>query len=82
MKASIKRLRTCSFSTAVAPTGFMGQPVQHTNKLICDHPQMKEHWMIETCEKCQVYVNRNKPPEPVPAEPKKKRGRKPKAAKE
>jgi hypothetical protein len=66
MKASIKKLRTCAYNKAVAPSGFTGQSLQHTNKLVCDHPEMKIEWVEKTCEKCTVYSNRNVIPEPPP----------------
>jgi hypothetical protein len=66
MKASIKKLRTCAYNKAVAPSGFTGQSLQHTNKLVCDHPEMKNEWVEKTCEKCTVYSNRNVIPEPLP----------------
>ena len=96
MKAAIKKLRTCSFSKEASSTSFMGKPVQHTNKLVCDHPEKKTGWTLPTCEKCQAYQNRNlspipepvpepvPEPEPVPTSvqeiPKKAKGRKPKAS--
>jgi hypothetical protein len=78
MKPSIKKLRTCVYSKPVAPSGFFSQDSHQTNKLVCDHPEMKVNWQLEVCAACAVYVNRNKPPEPPP-EPKKTRGRKTKA---
>jgi hypothetical protein len=69
MKTSIKRLRTCNYSTAVAPEGFLRQKAQQTNKLICDHPEMKIDWTLDACETCKVYVNRNQPAAPEPITP-------------
>jgi hypothetical protein len=67
MKAAIKKLRTCTFSREASSTSFMGKPVQHTNKLVCDHPEKKAGWALPTCEKCEIYQNRNLPPVPEPA---------------
>jgi len=78
MKPSIKRLRTCVYSKPVAPTDFLAKDSHQTNKLACDHPQMKIDWQLETCTNCAVYVNRNKPPEP-PSDAKKGRRKKTKA---
>ncbi len=91
MKIGIKKLRTCAFTKAAAPSGFSGQAIQFTNKLVCDHPEMKTDWTEKKCEPCTVYVNRNLPPEPAPPPapappppepeapaPKKTRARKPK----
>lgn len=66
MKASIKKLRSCAFNKAVAPSGFTGQSIAHTNKLVCDHPEMKKDWTEKSCEKCESYRNRNISPEPTP----------------
>jgi hypothetical protein len=59
MKASIKKLRTCVYSRDLVATGFFGQAEQHSNKLVCDHPEMKINWTEKVCGPCQVYVNRN-----------------------
>jgi|WetSurMetagenome_2_1015567.scaffolds.fasta_scaffold607522_1 hypothetical protein len=64
MKAGIKKLRTCAFTKAVAPSGFMRQSAQLTHKLICDHPEMKKEWTEKKCESCTAYLNRNFSPEP------------------
>jgi hypothetical protein len=68
----------------MAPRVFFGQETHQTNKLVCDHPEMKINWTVEVCGDCTVYINRNKPPEPEPATPpnKKPRGRKPKVKNE
>ncbi len=65
MKTSIKKLRSCAFNKAIAPSGFTGQSIQHTNKLVCDHPEMKIGWIEKSCEKCESYRNRNISPEPT-----------------
>jgi hypothetical protein len=59
MKPSIKKLRTCLYSRDLVATGFFGQADQHSNKLVCDHPEMKINWTEKVCGPCQVYVNRN-----------------------
>ena len=79
MKLNIKRLRTCAYSKPLVASGFIGQPNAHTNKLVCDHHEMKVDWTEAVCASCKVYVNRNKPSETEPA--KKKAARKPGAAK-
>jgi hypothetical protein len=79
MKPSIKKLRTCVYSKPIAPSGLFAQEAHQTNKLVCDHPEMKINWTVEVCESCEVYINRNKPPEPEPAK-KKPRIRKPKTS--
>ncbi len=71
MKPSIKKLRTCVYSKPVALSGLFSQESHQTNKLVCDHPQMKINWQLETCVPCTVYINRNQPPE---APPKRKKG--------
>jgi hypothetical protein len=81
MKPQIKKLRTCAYSKDAAAS-FFGQPEQHTNKLVCDHPVMKINWTEKVCGPCRVYVNRNTslemprsapqsvpPPQPEPATP-------------
>jgi hypothetical protein len=78
MKSSVKKLRTCVYSKPVAPSGLFSQESHQTNKLVCDHPEMKVNWQLERCTGCTVYVNRNQPPEPPP-DKKKGRGRKTKA---
>jgi hypothetical protein len=75
MKPSIKKLRTCVYSKPVAPSGLFSQDSHQTNKLACDHPEMKVNWQVEVCAACTVYVNRNKLAEP-PSDAKKARGRK------
>jgi len=79
MKPSIKKLRTCIYSKPIAPGGLFAQEEHQTNKLVCDHPEMKINWTVEVCGGCKVYVNRNKPPEPEPAR-KKRKSRKPKTS--
>ncbi|HEX2521083.1 MAG TPA: hypothetical protein VHP35_03095 [Terriglobia bacterium] len=59
MKPSIKKLRTCLYSRDLVAIGFFGQADQHSNKLVCDHPEMKINWTEKVCGPCQVYVNRN-----------------------
>jgi hypothetical protein len=70
MKPHIKKLRTCLYSKDLAATGFFGQAEPHTNKLVCDHPEMKVNWTEKVCSPCQAYVNRNAsieiPSAPVP----------------
>jgi hypothetical protein len=58
MKPHIKKLRTCAYSTDLVAANF-GQREHHTNKLICDHPQMKINWEERVCGPCTIYVNRN-----------------------
>jgi hypothetical protein len=84
MKPSVKKLRNCVYSKPIAPRVFFGQETHQTNKLVCDHSEMKINWTVEVCGDCTVYINRNKPPEPEPATPpnKKPRGRKPKVKNE
>ena len=59
MKPSIKKLRTCLYTRDLVAPGFFGQADQHSNKLVCDHPEMKINWNEKVCGPCQVYVNRN-----------------------
>jgi hypothetical protein len=59
MKPHIKKLRTCTYSKEIAASSFFGQREQHTNKLVCDHPEMKINWTEKACGPCQVYLNRN-----------------------
>jgi hypothetical protein len=78
MKLNIKKLRTCAHSKALVSSDFLGQDSAHSNKRICDHPAKKVHWTLAACAECEVYVNRNKPPESEPSK-KEPRGRNPKA---
>src|SRR5688572_6051852 len=80
MKPAIKKLKTCTYSKDLAPSAAaFGQREQHTNKLVCDHPEMKLNWTEKVCGPCAVYENRNaelvvptpQPPQPAP-EPKAK----------
>lgn len=59
MKPAIKKLRTCVYSTDLVAASFFGQADQHTNKLVCDHPEMKIGWSEKVCGDCKAYVNRN-----------------------
>ena len=74
MKPAIKKLKTCTYSKDLAPSAAVfGQREQHTNKLVCDHPEMKLNWSEKVCGPCTVYENRNaelvvpvpQPPQPV-----------------
>jgi hypothetical protein len=78
MKPAIKKLKTCTYSKDLAPSAALfGQREQHTNKLVCDHPEMKVNWSEKVCGPCTVYENRNaelvvparQPPQPAPAPP-------------
>ena len=60
MKPAIKKLRTCTYSKdLVSSPAIFGQREQHTNKLVCDHPEMKVNWNEKVCGPCTVYENRN-----------------------
>src|SRR6185503_17022393 len=60
MKPAIKKLKTCTYSKELAPSAAVfGQREQHTNKLVCDHPEMKLNWTEKVCGPCTVYENRN-----------------------
>ena len=59
MKAGLKKLRTCTFSKARASREFFSTQTQYNRRLVCDHPEMKEHWSEETCVDCSSYRNRN-----------------------
>jgi len=60
MKPAIKKLKTCTYSKDLAPSAILfGQREQHTNKLVCDHPEMKLNWSEKVCGPCTVYENRN-----------------------
>jgi hypothetical protein len=60
MKPAIKKLKTCTYSKDLAPSATaFGQREQHTNKLVCDHPEMKLNWSEKVCGPCMVYENRN-----------------------
>ena len=59
MKPYIKKLKTCRYSTEIVPTGLFQQADHHTNKLHCDHPEMKINWTEKVCGPCVVYENRN-----------------------
>ncbi len=59
MKAGLKKLRTCAFSKARASREFFSTQTQYNRRLVCDHPEMKEHWSEETCVNCSSYRNRN-----------------------
>src|SRR6185503_10504995 len=74
MKPAIKKLKTCTYSKDLVPSAAaFGQREQHTNKLVCDHPEMKLNWSEKVCGPCTVYENRNaelvvpvpQPPQPV-----------------
>jgi hypothetical protein len=74
MKPAIKKLKTCTYSKDLAPSAAVfGQREQHTNKLVCDHPEMKLNWSEKVCGPCTAYENRNaelvvpvpQPPQPV-----------------
>ena len=78
MKPAIKKLKTCAYSTdLVASAALFRQSEPHTNKLTCDHPEMKLNWNEKVCGPCTVYKNRNaelvvpppQPPQPVPQPP-------------
>ena len=76
MKPAIKKLKTCTYSKDLAPSATaFGQREQHTNKLVCDHPEMKLNWSEKVCGPCTVYENRNAelvvpvPPQAVPELP-------------
>jgi hypothetical protein len=78
MKPAIKKLRTCTYSKDLVPSAAVfGQREQHTNKLVCDHPEMKLNWTEKVCGPCTVYENRNaelvipasQPPQPAPEPP-------------
>ena len=78
MKPAIKKLKTCTFSKdLVSSAALFGQHEPHTNKLMCDHPEMKLNWSEKVCGPCTVYQNRNaelvvpapQPPKPVPPPP-------------
>ena len=75
MKPAIKKLKTCAYSKdLVASAALFRQSEPHTNKLTCDHPEMKLNWSEKVCGPCTVYTNRNaelvvpppQPPQPVP----------------
>lgn len=72
MKPAIKKLRTCTYSRdLVTSAAAFGQRDQHTNKLVCDHPQMKLNWNEKVCGPCTAYENRNAElvvPVPQPAQ--------------
>jgi hypothetical protein len=60
MKPAIKKLRTCTYSKDRVPSAaIFGTREQHTNKLVCDHPEMKLDWNEKVCGPCTVYQNRN-----------------------
>ena len=78
MKPAIKKLKTCTYSKDLAPTAAVfGQREQHTNKLVCDQPEMKLNWSENVCGPCTAYENRNaelvvpvpQPPQPVRESP-------------
>ena len=78
MKPAIKKLKTCTYSKDLAPSAAVfGQREQHTNKLVCDHPEMKLNWSEKVCGPCTAYENRNaelvvpvpQPPQPVRESP-------------
>lgn len=73
MKPHLKKLKTCAYSTDLAASPF-GQKEHHTNKLVCDHPEMKINWQEKVCGSCDAYLNRNADlaipvPQPEPAPP-------------
>ena len=60
MKPAIKKLKTCTYSKDLVPSAAaFGQREQHTNKLVCDHPEMKLNWSEKVCGPCTAYENRN-----------------------
>ena len=59
MKAGLKKLRSCAFSKARVSKEFFRTRTQYNRRLVCDHPEMKEHWSEETCVNCSSYRNRN-----------------------
>jgi len=70
MKPAIKKLRTCTYSKERVPSAtIFGQREQHTNKLVCDHPEMKRDWNEKACGPCTVYQNRNAGIVPATAPP-------------
>jgi len=73
MKPAIKKLKTCTYSKDLASSAAaFGQREPHTNKLVCDHPEMKLNWNEKVCGPCRVYENRNAElviPAPQPAQP-------------
>jgi hypothetical protein len=77
MKPAIKKLKTCTYSKDLAPSAAVfGQREQHTNKLVCDHPEMKLNWSEKVCGPCtltgaetQGVVPVPQPPQPVRESP-------------
>lgn len=59
MKAGFKKLRSCAFSKEMAPKAFFSSQKQYNHRLVCDHPEMGEHWSVKVCADCSSYVNRN-----------------------
>jgi hypothetical protein len=59
MKASLKKLRSCAFSKEMVSKAFFSRDKQYNHRLLCDHPDMREHWSENVCVDCSCYLNRN-----------------------